>query len=132
MFSKLHKWYQIAQSITYFKTSYDSHLCHYAYVMSFFSFQYYFRIYAILSTNFPNENLSLHKRDHESSCFSSDHNDFLSIIWYPSISMYVYSCRFSVFNTPTGIYLLKVNNRNTTAMCEICRKVTLKTPERRQ
>ena len=31
-----------------------------------------------------------------------------------------------------GIYLLKVNNRNTRTRCEICSKLTLKTPERRQ
>ena len=32
---------------------------------------------------------------------------------------------------PAGIYLLKVNNRNTTKMkCEICSKLTVKTPER--
>ena len=34
--------------------------------------------------------------------------------------------------TPTGIYLLKVNNRNTRTRCEICSKLTIKTPERRQ
>ena len=33
---------------------------------------------------------------------------------------------------PAGIYLLKVNNRNTTTRCEICLKLTIKTPERRQ
>ena len=33
---------------------------------------------------------------------------------------------------PAGIYLLKVNNRNTRAMCEICSKLTIKAPERRQ
>ena len=31
-----------------------------------------------------------------------------------------------------GIYLLKVKNRNTTTKCEICSKLTMKTPERRQ
>ena len=30
---------------------------------------------------------------------------------------------------PAGIYLLKVN-RNTTARCEICSKLTIKAPER--
>ena len=33
-----------------------------------------------------------------------------------------------------GIYLLKVNNRNTSTRCEICEvcsKLTIKTPERR-
>ena len=28
-----------------------------------------------------------------------------------------------------GIYLLKVNNRNTRTRCEICSKLTIKTPE---
>ena len=30
----------------------------------------------------------------------------------------------------TSIYLLKVNNRNTRTRCEICSKLTIKTPER--
>ena len=33
---------------------------------------------------------------------------------------------------PAGIYLLKVNNRNTRTRCEICSKLTIKTPERRR
>ena len=33
---------------------------------------------------------------------------------------------------PVGVYLLKVNNRSTRTRCEICSKLTLKTPERRQ
>ena len=32
---------------------------------------------------------------------------------------------------PAGIYLLKVNNRNTRKRCEICSKLTIKIPERR-
>ena len=32
---------------------------------------------------------------------------------------------------PAGIYLLKVNNRNTRPRCEICSKLTIKTPKRR-
>ena len=32
---------------------------------------------------------------------------------------------------PAGNYLLKVNNRSTRARCEICSKLTIKTPERR-
>ena len=32
---------------------------------------------------------------------------------------------------PAGIYLLKVNNRSTRTRCEICSKLTIKTPERR-
>ena len=31
---------------------------------------------------------------------------------------------------PVGINFLKVNDRNTRTMCEICSKLTIKTPER--
>ena len=34
-------------------------------------------------------------------------------------------------NYPTNICLLKVNNRNIRKRCEICSKLTIKTPERR-
>ena len=33
---------------------------------------------------------------------------------------------------PVGIYMLKINNRNSRTRCEICLKLTIKTPERRQ
>ena len=33
---------------------------------------------------------------------------------------------------PAGIYLLKVNNRNSRTRCEICSKLIIKIPERRQ
>ena len=33
---------------------------------------------------------------------------------------------------PAGIYLLKVNNRNTRKRCEMCLKLIIKTPEQRQ
>ena len=35
-------------------------------------------------------------------------------------------------NVPAGIYLLKVNKRNITTRCEICSKLTIKTPALRQ
>ena len=38
--------------------------------------------------------------------------------------------RFDIFKV--GIYLLKVNNRNSRTRCEICSKLTIKIPERRQ
>ena len=38
--------------------------------------------------------------------------------------------KFAYTNIPAGIYLFKVNNRNTRARCEICSKLTIKTPER--
>ena len=34
-------------------------------------------------------------------------------------------------NNPDNIYLLQVNNRNTSKMCEISLKLAIKTPERR-
>ena len=34
-------------------------------------------------------------------------------------------------NTHNGLYLFKDNNGNTRTMCEICSKLTIKTPERR-
>ena len=34
-------------------------------------------------------------------------------------------------NVPVGIYMFKVNKRNTRIRCEICSKSTIKTPERR-
>ena len=40
-------------------------------------------------------------------------------------------CSGICINNPAGIYLLKVNNRNTRTRCEICSKLTIKTPERR-
>ena len=34
--------------------------------------------------------------------------------------------------SPAGIYPLNVNNRSTRTKCEICSKLTIKTPEGRQ
>ena len=36
------------------------------------------------------------------------------------------------YSYQAGIYVPKVNNRNTRTRCEICSKLTVKTPERRQ
>ena len=38
--------------------------------------------------------------------------------------------KFNVNLYPDGIYMFKVNNRNSRAMCEICLKLKIKTPER--
>ena len=40
-----------------------------------------------------------------------------------------FSCSFILY--PPSIYLFKVNNENTRAVCKICSKLTIKTPERR-
>ena len=37
---------------------------------------------------------------------------------------------FSNHRVPTGNYMFKVNDRNTRSKCEICSKLTIKTPER--
>ena len=34
-----------------------------------------------------------------------------------------------VHNFPTGNYMFKVNNKNTITSCEICSKLTIKTPK---
>ena len=39
-----------------------------------------------------------------------------------------FSCSFILY--PASIYLFKVNNENTRAVCKICPKLTIKTPER--
>ena len=39
---------------------------------------------------------------------------------------------FAEMRSPAGNYMLKVNNRNTITRCEICSKLTIKTPERGQ
>ena len=36
------------------------------------------------------------------------------------------------YSEPVGIYLLKINNRNTRKRCEICSKLIIKTPVRGQ
>ena len=44
-------------------------------------------------------------------------------------------CQILIWRTPTllpaGNYMFKVSNRNTRTRCEICSKLTIKTPERR-
>ena len=40
------------------------------------------------------------------------------------------SVRKNAITNPVAIYMLKVDNRNTRVRCEICSKLTMKTPER--
>ena len=37
---------------------------------------------------------------------------------------------YCINNNPAGSYMFKVNNKNTTARCEMFSKLTIKTPER--
>ena len=52
--------------------------------------------------------------------------------------MYCYSLKFNflqcgnLISIPAGNYMFKVNNRNNRTRCEICSKLTMKIPERRQ
>ena len=58
--------------------------------------------------------------------FETDHAKFKATDNFPVQKQ-------SMFNTfPAGIYLHKVNNRNTRKRCEICSKLTIKTPKRCQ
>ena len=47
-------------------------------------------------------------------------------------ALLIISLNKMLLHYPAGIYLLKVNNRNTEIRCEISSKLTVKTPERRQ
>ena len=81
--------------------------------------------------------------------FKSDKNFHFSLLFHANL----HSCCFDCFcvikcdkfmtitwimnskvalGLPAGIYLLKVNRRNTRTRCEICSKLTIKIPERRQ
>ena len=51
--------------------------------------------------------------------------------WWNSISIQ-YHKLVSWFLCPAVIYVLKANYKNTRARCEICSKLTIKTPEQRQ
>ena len=55
---------------------------------------------------------------------------------FAQVVKFVQICLFLtliVFLTnPSNIYLLKVNNRHSRESCEICSKLAVKTPERRQ
>ena len=48
------------------------------------------------------------------------------IIYVIYIYIYIYIIYYIIYN----INILKVNNRNTRTKCEICSKLTVKTPER--
>ena len=65
---------------------------------------------------------------------------FLINLYFCLINMLL-NCDFAWLDTPficqndsipAGNYLFKVNNRNTRTRCQICSKLKIKTPERRQ
>ena len=59
----------------------------------------------------------------------------LLLSWTERVPTRVRKSKTNTFDesiNPAGIYLLKVNNRNTRTRCKICSKLTIKTPKRRQ
>ena len=56
----------------------------------------------------------------------------IALVWLKCLGSI--SCESSIFSKTNlaNIYLSKVNNKDTRKKCEICSKLTLKTPERRQ
>ena len=53
-------------------------------------------------------------------------NRVLTLVWKSKTNTFDESIN------PAGIYLLKVNNRNTRTRCELCSKLAIKTPKPRQ
>ena len=60
-------------------------------------------------------------------------NEFNVMLWKVVKQLtWVYSVSLTIVVIhPVGNYMFKVNNRNTRTSCEICPKLTIKTPERR-
>ena len=54
---------------------------------------------------------------------------FKYINWFKEIATFIEEASF-IEVKPAGIHLLKVNNKNTKARCEICSKLTRKIPKR--
>ena len=51
------------------------------------------------------------------------------LLFLPILSVYSFFRKCENRRFRVGIYLFKVNNRNTRSRCEICSKLTIKTPE---
>ena len=100
---------------------------------SWFVKKMFFTIYSI---NWPNSFVSLPEILGNMSivivCFPV--YDVINFEINPSFIMKPFSYIIKKVRTkiPVGIYLLKVKNRNTRTRCEICSKLTIKTPERRR
>ena len=65
--------------------------------------------------------------------YSKNSKSLNLVLWFLNLSLW-FSCLLylSSHQFPASIYLLKVNNRKNRTRCEICSKLTIKTPERRQ
>ena len=69
-----------------------------------------------------------HKRMHLGICKKSYH--IYMINPFHATGLFPYLLKWG-YRNQAGIYLFKANNRNTRTMCEICSKLTIKSPERR-
>ena len=98
--------------------------------LNFFVFQFVL-IWHISSWRF-NEKLIFHNK----LFFTQNRLIFtkkLYLVWLVKVSLHLfnlYLCKV-FWSQPTGIYLFKVINRNTRRIFEICSKLTIKKPERR-
>ena len=64
---------------------------------------------------------------HDSLTLTSSMCDAISYERPPRVIVFFYFCQIVAhFLFPVGIYMLKVNNRNTRTKCEICSELTIK------
>ena len=64
---------------------------------------------------------------------SRETDDFATTIKWVFLEIFlILLCGCWLCSNPTVKYMFKVNNRKTITRCEICSKLTIKTPERRQ
>ena len=57
---------------------------------------------------------------------------YLNVTWTKAkLNLFIRAVNNRIINNLGGIYLLKVNNRNTRTRCEICSKLTIKTLEQK-
>ena len=83
------------------------------------------RLLRLSSSNFTSSSLTLF------SCFCSN-IDFFLAVFRKNVSKYVFSSTIHLvillnIYIPAGIYLLKINSKNTRARSEICSELTIKT-----
>ena len=53
------------------------------------------------------------------------------LVQYHEVNKFESKFKFNIVSYIADNYMLKVNNRNNRTRCEICSKLTIKTPERR-
>ena len=76
---------------------------------------------SIIHINSCSFNKSFEDLQHVRSCANNS---------FDKITITIIAVAITRITCPVGIYLLKVSNRNTSARCEICSKLIIKTPER--